>query len=100
METKHIEKARTTVPAILNIRCAIWRQYSSEEKLGMFLEGLRSKNSIVELCLREGINQNQYYRWSKEFTEDRATRRRTVASSMGLSQKAQSRKGSQVTHFI
>ena len=37
----------------------------------MFLEGLRSKNSIVELCLREGINQNQYYRWSKEFMEDR-----------------------------
>src|SRR5690242_7275789 len=33
------------------------------------LEGLRGENSIAELCRREGINQNLYYRWSKEFLE-------------------------------
>ncbi len=31
------------------------------------LDGLRGEDSIAELCRREGINQNLYYRWSKEF---------------------------------
>jgi transposase len=31
--------------------------------------GLRGEDSIAELCRREGINQNLYYRWSKEFLE-------------------------------
>jgi transposase len=31
--------------------------------------GLRGEDSIVELCRREGIGQNLYYRWSKEFLE-------------------------------
>jgi hypothetical protein len=29
--------------------------------------GLRGEDSIAELCRREGIVQNLYYRWSKEF---------------------------------
>jgi transposase len=33
------------------------------------LEGLRAEHSIAELCRKEGINQNLYYRWSKEFLE-------------------------------
>ena len=33
------------------------------------LEGLRGETSITELCRREGINSNLYYRWSKEFLE-------------------------------
>ena len=33
------------------------------------LEGLRGEDSIVELCRKEGIAQNLYYRWSKEFLE-------------------------------
>ena len=33
------------------------------------LEGLRGEDSIAELCRREQINQNLYYRWSKEFLE-------------------------------
>ena len=32
-------------------------------------EGLRGEDSIAELCRKEGINQNLYYRWSKEFLE-------------------------------
>ena len=27
------------------------------------------EDSIAELCRKEGINQNLYYRWSKEFLE-------------------------------
>ena len=33
------------------------------------LEGLRGEASIAELCRKEGIGQNLYYRWSKEFLE-------------------------------
>ena len=33
------------------------------------LEGLRGEDSIAELCRREGLNSNVYYRWSKEFLE-------------------------------
>jgi transposase len=33
------------------------------------IAGLRGEESIAELCRKEGINQNLYYRWSKEFLE-------------------------------
>jgi transposase len=33
------------------------------------LEGLRGEDTIAELCRREGLNSNVYYRWSKEFME-------------------------------
>ena len=45
------------------------RQFSAEEKIRIVLSGLRGEDSIVELCRREGIDQNLYYRWSKEFLE-------------------------------
>ena len=50
--------------AIRDIRRATRRQYSSEEKIRIVLEGLRGEASIAELCRKEGINQNLYYRWS------------------------------------
>ena len=31
--------------------------------------GLRGEESIAELCRKGGVNQNLYYRWSKEFLE-------------------------------
>lgn len=55
--------------AIRDIRRATRRQYSAEEKIRIVLEGLRGEESIAELCRKEGINQNLYYRWSKEFLE-------------------------------
>ena len=33
------------------------------------LEGLSGEVSVAELCRKEGINQNLYYCWSKEFPE-------------------------------
>ena len=45
------------------------RHYSAEEKIRIVLEGLRGEVSIAELCRKEGIAQNLYYRWSKEFLE-------------------------------
>ena len=45
----------------------IRRKHSTEEKIRIVLEGLRGEMSIAELCRREGINSNLYYRWSKDF---------------------------------
>jgi len=45
------------------------RKYTSEEKIRIVLEGLRGETSIAELCRREGLNPNVYYRWSKDFLE-------------------------------
>ena len=33
------------------------------------LEGLRGEETIWEMCRREGIHPNMYYKWSKEFLE-------------------------------
>jgi transposase len=55
--------------AIRDIRRATRRQFSAEEKIRIVLEGLRGEDSIAELCRREGIAQNLYYRWSKDFLE-------------------------------
>jgi transposase len=54
---------------VRNIRRATRRQFSAEEKIRIVLEGLRGEDSIAELCRKEGIAQNLYYRWSKEFLE-------------------------------
>ena len=60
------EPAEQVVKAI---RRATRRQFSAEEKIRIVLSGLRGEDSIAELCRREGIVQNLYYRWSKEFLE-------------------------------
>ena len=52
---------------VKNIRRATRRQFGAEEKIRIVLEGLRGEDGIAELCRREGINQNLYYRWSKDF---------------------------------
>ena len=54
---------------VRDIRRATRRQYSAEEKVRIVIAGLRGEESIAELCRKEGINQNLYYRWSKEFLE-------------------------------
>ena|SRR3954468_18565933 len=54
---------------VRDIRRNTRRHHSAEEKIRIVLEGLRGEVSIAELCRKEGINQNLYYRWSKEFLE-------------------------------
>jgi transposase len=54
---------------VRDIRRATRRHHSAEEKIRIVLEGLRGEESIAELCRREGIVQNLYYRWSKDFLE-------------------------------
>ena len=45
------------------------KKYTSEEKIRIVLEGLRGEATVAELCRREGLNSNIYYKWSKEFLE-------------------------------
>jgi len=54
---------------VKDIRRATRRHFSAEDKIRIVLEGLRGEESIVELCRREGIVQNLYYRWPKDFLE-------------------------------
>ena len=54
---------------VKDIRRQTRRHFSAEDKIRIVLDGLRGDDSIAELCRREGINQNLYYRWSKEFLE-------------------------------
>jgi transposase len=63
---RHSEEAEQVVR---DIRRAVRRQYSAGEKVRIVIAGLRGEESIAELCRKEGINQNLYYRWSKEFLE-------------------------------
>jgi len=60
---------RSVEKTVRDIRRRTRKKYSAEEKIRIVLEGLRGEDSIAELCRREGINSNIYYRWSKEFME-------------------------------
>ena len=60
---------RSAEKTVRDIRRRTRKKYSAEEKIGIVLEGLRGEESIAELCRREGLNSNVYYRWSKEFME-------------------------------
>lgn len=51
-----------TEKRVKNIRRKTRRKFSSEEKIGIVLDGLRGEHSIAELCRKEGINNNLYYR--------------------------------------
>ena len=69
MMTKRNPDKRSSEKTVHDIRRATRRQYSAEEKIRIVLDGLRSEDSVAELCRREGINTTVYYRWSKEFLE-------------------------------
>lgn len=45
------------------------RKFSAEEKIRIVIAGMRGEDSVAELCRREGIHQNLYYRWNREFME-------------------------------
>lgn len=45
------------------------RIFSAEEKIQVVLECLRGEESVASICRKYGINENNYYNWSKEFME-------------------------------
>jgi transposase len=62
-------KKQSTEAAVREIRRRTRRKFSPEEKIRIVLEGLRGEQSVADLCRREGIASNLYYRWSKDFLE-------------------------------
>jgi len=62
-------RRKTSESLIRDIKRKTRRKFSSEEKIRIVVEGLRGETSIAELCRKEGIAQNLYYRWSKDFME-------------------------------
>jgi transposase len=69
MRQKSIAVRDSAERVVKDIRRATRRHFTAEDKIRIVLEGLRGEDSIAELCRREGIVQNLYYRWSKEFLE-------------------------------
>ena len=69
MRTKAETDSEEAEQRVRDIRRATRRQYSAEEKVRIVIAGLRGEDSIAELRRKEGINQNLYYRWSKDFLE-------------------------------
>ena len=67
MRQKSVPARALAEQAVKDIRRATRRHFSAEDKIRIVLEGVRSEESIAELCRREGIVQNLYYRWSKDF---------------------------------
>lgn len=75
-------KKESAEKAIKDIRRKTRRRFSAEEKIRIVMEGLRGEDSVAELCHREGISANRYYRWSKDFLE--AGKKREAALSCPL----------------
>ncbi len=69
MRPKQKNSKASAERVVKDIRRATRKQYNSEEKIRIVLEGLRGDDSIAELCRREGIAQGVYYKWSKDFME-------------------------------
>jgi len=64
-----MSKKASAEATVRNIRRKTRRKYSAEEKIRIVLEGMRGDHTIAELCRRESISENLYYRWSKDFLE-------------------------------
>ena len=69
MMTKSNPYKDSAEKTVRDIRRRTRRHSSAQDKIRIVLEGLRGEDSIAELCRKEGINSNVYYRWSKEFLE-------------------------------
>ena len=53
----------TVEKRIRDIKRRTRKRYTTEEKIRIVLEGIKGESTIAELCRREGINENSYYRW-------------------------------------
>ena len=54
---------------VRDIKRVTRKKYSADDKIRIILEGLRGETAIAEICRREGLATNLYYRWSKDFLE-------------------------------
>lgn len=69
MRPKSSKAKKPAEQVVKDIRRAIRRHFSAEDKIRIVLDGLRGEDSIAELCRKEGFAQSLYYTWSKEFMD-------------------------------
>lgn len=62
-------KKQSASSVISAIKRRTRRLFTAEEKIQIVLECLRGEDSIAAICRRHGINENNYYLWSKDFLE-------------------------------
>jgi transposase-like protein len=67
MRSKIDTQSAEAEKAARDIRRATRPHFSAEDKVRIVIAGLRGEDSVAELCRKEGINQNLYYRWSRTF---------------------------------
>lgn len=59
----------TTKKFIRKVRQKARRRFSAEDKIRIVIEGIRGEMPVTEICRREGIHANVYYKWLKDFME-------------------------------
>ena len=69
MRPKSSSPKKPAEHVVKDISRATRRQFSTENKVQIVLDGLCGDDSIAELCRKEGIAQSLYDVWSKEFLE-------------------------------
>src|ERR1035437_5630381 len=68
MRQKH-DSREAVGKTVRDIKRRTRRHFGAEDKIRIVLQGLRGEESIAEICRKEGLHQNLYYRWSKDFLE-------------------------------
>jgi transposase len=71
---QHDDSREAVENTVRDIKRKTRRHFSAEDKIRIVLQGLRGEESIAEICRREGLHQNLYYRWSKDSLEAGKTR--------------------------
>ena len=66
---QHDDNREAVEKTVRDIKRRTRRHVGAEEKIRIIRQGLRGAESIAEICRREGLPQNLYYRWSKDFLE-------------------------------
>ena len=62
-------KKKSASSLISELKRKTRKNYSSEDKIRIIIEGMRGEVSVAELCRQEGIAQANYYKLSKDFME-------------------------------
>lgn len=78
MEDKNKKPNATQV--VKEIRRRTRRTFTAEEKIKIVLEVMRGEETVLAVCRKYDIHQNNYFKWSKEFIE--AGKRRLSGDTM------------------
>ena len=84
---------------VRNIRRVTRKQYSSEEKIRIVLDGLRGEFRIAELCRREGIAESLYCSFPRHDTPAEPARTNPPDTSPRLPVRAALTEGYRRSHF-